>query len=100
MKKTILSVVVLIMAATWTYAQETYPIHTISKDVQKIQFRGKAHTPSSMVTGDLTALSSKGVARLQPKLTSNTGVVIKTTGIPPHVISKGVARMQYERMAR
>jgi hypothetical protein len=97
MKKNIFTVAVLTLLGTGLYAQETFPIHTISKDVQKIQFRGAAYKPSTMTTGNLENVASKGVAKIQRRQQPENPVIIIKGGTPSHVISKGVARMQYER---
>jgi hypothetical protein len=99
MKKMIFTLSLMI-AGFALYAQdepkaERFPIHTISKDVQKIQFRNSVYVPSAAVAGENPQLTvSKGVYRNQ---SSRVYGRIKTTGTPSHVISKGVAKMQYEK---
>ncbi len=76
---------------------ERYPHHIISKDVQRLQFRNAEYKPARITTGDLNAVSSKGIARVVAKSSSHTYTNVQMKGMPSHVISKGVARMQYER---
>jgi hypothetical protein len=71
-------------------------------------FKDKAYVPAKIVTGDLLKVSGKGVHRL---FGGGVGVSsaeasnneerqqrqVKTTGTPSWVVSKGVARWQYER---
>jgi hypothetical protein len=98
MKKIFFALCLTGFVAAGAFAQETenYPYHTISKDVQKIQFKAP-YVPSVVTTGNLEAAMSKGVATVHSKRTKAPAVTINTPGIPPQVISKGVARMQYER---
>lgn len=76
---------------------ETYPYHTISKDVQRLQFRNVEFTPARITTGDLLTVSSKGVSRISASRSAATPSNVQLKGMPSHVISKGVARMQYEK---
>ena len=88
--------------ALTTFAQEreitreTYPYHTISKGVQQLQFKNTTYVPAKITTGDLATVSGKGVNKFSTRR-SNDFTAVQMTGTPSWVISKGVARMQYER---
>jgi hypothetical protein len=91
----------LTLAATFAYAQHgatksNYPYQTISKDVQRIQYRNVQFQPATIKIGDVAQFSTKGISRVQRKQTTPS-IEVKMNGMPSHVISKGVARMQYER---
>jgi hypothetical protein len=77
--------------------KETYPVHIISKEVQRLQFRDTEYTPAQVTTGDVAFVSSKGVNQLNAKRSVKTYAAVKRDGMPSWVISKGVARMQYEK---
>jgi hypothetical protein len=96
MKKSILFIAFsLLSMAVFAQVSESYPYWTISKDVQKMQFKNKVHTPSA-VTTSTKVLSSKGIVILQQRRETSRPTVIRMEGMPSSVISKGVARMQYE----
>jgi hypothetical protein len=102
MKKIIAGLYLIAGVSLNVFAQEgktktNYPYHLISKDVQRLQFRNYEFVPARISTGDLATLSSKGVNQINAKkATQQTGTVV-TGGTPSWVISKGMARMQYER---
>ena len=75
-----------------------YPYWIISKDVQKIQFSGADYVDTPALTG--YAPASKGIQLITQRRQYETGSVVKMTGVPASVISKGVARMQVERSNR
>lgn len=77
--------------------KERYPAHIITKDVQRLQFRNTEYAPATVTTGDVAFVSTKGVQQVNAKRVSRTAAVVKRDGMPSWVISKGVARMQYER---
>jgi hypothetical protein len=101
MKRLITLFPIFFAAATAAVAQriESYPLHTISKDVQKIQFRDNTYEPSRIITAHLLP-SSKEVTRIQKRSDQKSPVVVAMTGMPSTVISKGVARKQFERSKR
>jgi hypothetical protein len=69
----------------------------ISKDVQRFAMRKMIFVPARIVTAPYQ-LSSKPVQLIGKRTVANTDFQkVQMTGIPSHVISKGVARMQYER---
>jgi hypothetical protein len=72
----------------------TYPFWTISKEVQRMQFRGYQMEMPLITTGT-AVFSSKGVHNFNRK--QGASGTVQMTGMPSYVISKGVARMQYER---
>jgi hypothetical protein len=81
------------MNAQDTAIKNTYPVWTISKDVQKIQFRNTENVAAIAVTGSNSMTVSKGVHTARQPESTVTGRV-KKTGTPAWVVSKGVARMQ------
>lgn len=95
-----LLLVVLFSAAAFAQSSESFPYHTISKGVQKLQFKDAVYTPATITTGDVTAVTSKGVAKFNVKDASTSKVRVAKTGIPSSAIQKGVARMQYEKSLR
>lgn len=84
-----------------TYAQKSaikksnYPYWTISKDVQRLQFKDTEFQPALVSTGNSQWVTSKRVIQQDARAARPSGKVAMT-GTPAHVISKGVARMQYE----
>lgn len=86
-------------AASFGQARElpgnTYPVWTMSNEVQKMHLRRTTvYTPSVIAAGNARAFT-KGIASVQAK--PKTSRAIRGEGTPPWVISKGVARMQYEK---
>lgn len=76
-------------------ASDTTATFPVSKEVQKFQLRKTTTEPLTLMTGNFTHIS-KSVQFVNARLyTTYTPVVMK--GMPSRVISKGVARMQYER---
>ena len=76
---------------------ESFPFHTISKPVQKIAYKNAEYVPAKITTGSPSPVISKGVHYATLRRPSKKAAVLKTNGTPAWVISKGVARMQYER---
>ena len=74
--------------------KDSYPYWSISKDVQRIQYKNIQFVPSSVVTGNGQWVISKGVHRAQADQRVGT---VQTGGRPTWFISKGVARQQAER---
>jgi len=107
--KTTLAIITFALAGLNAFAQESSnqdnvkrqtkdPYWMISKDVQKLQFADAEYVDKSVTTGYLPV--SKGVQLITRRSSlENTGVV-NMSGVPSHVISKGVARMQVERNNR
>jgi hypothetical protein len=103
MKKIIVGLCLVAGVSLNGFAQEdktttSYPYHLVSKEVQRLQFKKYVFVPARISTGDITTLSSKGIHQMNAKRTATerTGTVTMG-GTPSWVISKGVARMQYER---
>jgi hypothetical protein len=105
MKKLGLVIVLLAIIALHGNAQDqsksdSYPYWTISKDVQRMQYKDIKFVPAKITTGDLASNVSKGIqqviARRSPQRTGD----VTMTGYPSWTISKGVARMQYEKSNR
>lgn len=97
MKKLVLGLCLVTGASVVSFGQQAndrqYP--AISKDVQRLQIKDDWYKPAQLTTGDVAAVSSKGVHRIGKGKTQATSV--RTGGMPSWVISKGVARMQYEK---
>jgi hypothetical protein len=74
--------------------QDSYPYWTISKDVQRVQYKHIRLKPSTIVTGNGQWMISKGVHRPTKDISP---VVVQTGGRPTWFISKGIARMQAEK---
>jgi hypothetical protein len=99
MKKILILAGVMSVFAFSAQAQRsysTYPYWTLSKEIQKMQFRNTLQVPGTITTTE-TIASSKGVAAHQ-KQSTQPKVRVKTSGTPSWVISKGVARIQRERV--
>ena len=101
--KKIIAFLFLCFVAAGTFAQDNpvrksnYPYWTISKDVQRMQYSNVEYTPATIVTGNSTTHLSKGISLASVRRSSEATGTIKMTGMPSSVISKGVARMQYEK---
>ncbi|HYF70301.1 MAG TPA: hypothetical protein VD884_19315 [Ohtaekwangia sp.] len=95
--KTLALVLSFIGIASVSFAQNPereYPNRAISKDVQRLQFND-VNPLVEINTGTATMVVSKGIhAEREPKKLSGK---VAMTGTPGRVISKGVARMQYEK---
>jgi len=74
---------------------DNYPYWTISKDVQRIQYRDVVFVPAKITTGAWNV--SKGVQQLAVNRAPKSTGQVSMTGYPSWTISKGVARMNYER---
>lgn len=76
---------------------DSYPYWTISKDVQRMQYKDVVFVPAKITTGDLAQNVSKGVHQLSANRDTNVTGKVAMTGYPAWTISKGVARMQFEK---
>jgi len=81
--------------ATVLFAQQApvkdnYPYHTLSKEVQKIQYKDVEYTPAEIKAGDPALTSGKAVQQRTEVKDRNVAVVTK--GYPTWTISKGIAR--------
>jgi hypothetical protein len=74
--------------------KDSYPFWTLSKDVQRIQYKNIQFTPSTVVTGNGQWVISKGVHQAQE---APVAANVQTGGRPTWFISKGVARFQAEK---
>ncbi|MBT1703601.1 hypothetical protein [Chryseosolibacter indicus] len=105
MKKVVL-VLSFVLVTVLVYGQEseagksTYPYWTISKDIQKFQLKDYQFTPATVQTGSLVWVQSKPVASTYQQDKDVKPAKVVMTGTPASVISKDVARMQYERNKR
>jgi hypothetical protein len=88
---------VFMAAAQTTEKKDSYPYWTISKDVQRMQYKNTLHTPVKIALGDVRASVTKSIHRNNEPV--RQGTVIRT-GYPTWTISKGVARQQAERNSR
>jgi hypothetical protein len=101
MKKLVLGLFLITGVSVVSFGQQAndrqYP--AISKDVQRLQIKEDWYKPAQITTGDVAAVSSKGVHRISKKGKTQT-TSVRTGGTPSWVISKGAARMQYEKNNR
>jgi hypothetical protein len=72
-----------------------YPQWALSKEVQKQQFRNVLYRPATVTTAG-AIVTSKGIANLQANREMRSTSKVAMNGTPSFVISKGVARKQYE----
>ncbi len=99
--KSVLFATVLSLSAPVVLAQDnasaettSYPVWTISKPVQKLQFKSSGFKDARLYTGNAWMLT-KDVHRLQVLRNERLQSHAIGTGITPSsVISKGVARIQ------
>ena len=95
--KTVALVLTFIGIASVSFAQSPerdYPNRAISKDVQRVQFTD-VNPLVEINTGNATMVVSKSVQTVKESSRVSEKVVMKP--MPARVISKGVARMQYEK---
>jgi hypothetical protein len=74
--------------------KDTYPVWTISKGVQRLQFKDMSFVPAKIALGDVAFVASKDVHK---KSIEKRSGFVATNGYPTWAISKGVARQQAER---
>lgn len=98
MKKIALTVAFAVLGIVATQAQDNkkdnYPVWTISKGVQHLQFANVTFLPAKITTTNQVLALSKGVQAVQQQEEVKGKVLM--TGTPAWTISKGVARFQYE----
>lgn len=101
MKKLVLGLCVMTGVSIVSFGQQANdrPYPALSKDVQRLQIKDEWYKPAQITTGDVAAVSSKGVHRISKKDEPRT-TYVRTGRMPSWVISKGVARMQYEKNNR
>lgn len=89
---------IIAFAANAQRSTSSYPHWTIGNELQKMQFRNVTFVPSVIVT-NRGPLAAKGIAEFQSRPTKRIKPtkVTMNGGTPSWVISKGVARMQYEK---
>src|SRR5687768_11181879 len=90
------AIVVAVMASSAAFGQSRIQTPIVSKDVQRIGLSKSFFIPARIVTTNYP-ISSKSVQLVGYRYSEPAVAPVKTTGMPSHVISKGVARMQYER---
>ena len=73
----------------------SYPQWALTKEVQKHQFRNVLYRPATVTTAG-AFVTSKGIANLQANREVRSVSKVAMKGTPSFVISKGVARKQYE----
>jgi hypothetical protein len=100
MKKYLIITCLLMLAVVSASAQRTrsnYPHWAIGNELQKFQFRNVGFVPATIIT-HTGPRSSKGIAELQNTPTRRKRPArVTLSGTPSWVISKGVARVQYEK---
>lgn len=72
-----------------------YPYWAVTKEVQKHQFRNVLYSPANVTTAGVI-VTSKGIANFQANREVRSTAKVKMQGTPSFVVSKGVARKQYE----
>jgi hypothetical protein len=99
MKKLVLGLCLAtgISIASFGQQKNSHPYRAISKDVQRLQIKSEWYEPARITTGDVTAISSKGVHQINARRSARHTGSVQMNGTPSWVISKGVARMQYEK---
>jgi hypothetical protein len=85
--------VIQVMGQSAAKYKSNYPYWTISKDIQRHQFRDVLYVPAAPATGDVAWVASKNVTHINRQRTFLSRPV-KMGGTPVHVVSKGIARMQ------
>lgn len=99
MKRILLILSFIGVASLTTHAQSleksNYPHWTISKGVQKIQFKNIEYIPAEVTTGSSSIAVSKDIQKANRPAESSG--VVTTSGTPDWVVSKGVARVQVKR---
>jgi hypothetical protein len=88
-----------VLACGSAFGQDRDQNRALSKDVNRYSQRKTAIAPARIVTTSYP-VTSKSVQLIGRRFTQPEVVEVKMTGIPPQVISKGVARMQYERRSK
>ena len=79
---------------------DSYPYWTISKDVQRMQYKDVAFVPAKIATGGTAWSISKGVQQLSANREQKSTGQVRMTGYPSWTISKGVARMNNEKRTK
>ena len=77
--------------------KSNYPYHTISKDVQKIQYKNVEHIPAKIMIVSPSLTQTKGSAQILNKKEISEKRQLVRVGYPSWSISKGVARRQFEK---
>jgi hypothetical protein len=101
MKRTTFVLCFAMLASVATFAQDNKGgrsyVLPISKEIQRMQFQNAR--PAVLVAGNYVNLS-KSIHQVSASRRPVGSTRIDLSGTPPHVISKGVARMQYERKSK
>ena len=93
----------LVFFATAVLAQEdevkysTYPLWTVSKDVQLIQYRNTIFKPARIYTGNAYTISKDVNWHQTMRRTPQPVQRVSANGMPASVVSKGLARHQYQK---
>jgi hypothetical protein len=88
---------VLLASAAVAQRDGGIPPQAISKEIQKFAMRKMVFVPARVVAGPYL-FTSKSVQTIgRPTSETRSYSRVQMTTLPSHVISKGVARMQYER---
>ncbi len=86
---------VISLTASAQRPTSNYPQWALSKEVQKYQFRNVLYRPATVTTAG-AIVTSKGIAAMQANRQVRSTSKVAMKGTPAFVISKGVARKQYE----
>jgi len=98
MKKIALTVALAVLGIVAVQAQDgkkdNYPVWSISKGVQQLQFKNVTFLPAKVTTTNHILGVSKGAQSINQQ--EEVKGKVDMTGTPAWIISKGVARFQYE----
>ena len=72
--------------------KDNYPYHTLTKKVQKRQYRNVEYTPAEIIVGEPSHVVGKSVHKRADATADGRQATVALTGYPKWVISKGVAR--------
>ena len=102
MKASTITVIIIFFLGFGAMAQSSreksnYPYHTISKAVQKIQFKNVEHVPAKITMVSPVTTQIKGTAQILTKNEVAVNRKLVRVGYPAWTISKGVARRQFEK---
>jgi hypothetical protein len=93
-----IAIVAAVMASGAAFGQSRHSA-IVSKDVQRFSMGKSSFVPARIVTTSLP-LTQKSVQLIGRRFSEPEVVQVKMTGMPPYVISKGVARMQYQHRSK
>ena len=93
------AIVVAVLSSSVAFGQARIQNPIVSKDVQRISLGKTSFVPARIVTTSYP-MSSKSVQLMGRRFSEPEDVKVQLSGMPSHVISKGVARMQYQKRSK